>query len=102
MGLKVDSTIESVIAETEELRDAVGIAVTAASICEFDPEGIVVVVDALMARITADESGRRALDDESLSDFAHDLLDAWNIEDTNEPSLTEDFRDRFVARFGDS
>jgi len=37
--------------------------------------------------------------DEALWDFANDLLDAWNIEDTNSPSLIEDFRDRFVARF---
>lgn len=37
--------------------------------------------------------------DEALWDFATDLLEAWNIEDTNEPSLIEDFRDRFVGRF---
>lgn len=40
-----------------------------------------------------------AITDEALWDFAGDLLGAWNIEDTNAPSLTEDFRDRFVARF---
>ena len=39
-------------------------------------------------------------DREALWDFAGDLLQAWNIEDTNEPSLTEQFRDMFVARFG--
>lgn len=37
--------------------------------------------------------------DEALWDFADDLLDSWNIEDQNPPSLAEDFRDRFVARF---
>jgi hypothetical protein len=42
---------------------------------------------------------REALTDENLWDFANDLLDAWNIEDTNAPSLIEDFRDRFIARF---
>jgi hypothetical protein len=42
---------------------------------------------------------RDEVTDENLWDFAGDLLDAWNIEDTNAPSLTEDFRDRFVARF---
>jgi len=41
-----------------------------------------------------------APDNEALWDFAGDLLQAWNIEDTNEPSLTEQFRDMFVARFG--
>lgn len=38
--------------------------------------------------------------DEALWDFADELLDAWNIEDTNAPSMSEDFRDRFVERFG--
>lgn len=38
--------------------------------------------------------------DGSLWDFAGDLLDAWNIEDLNPPSLAEQFRDLFVARFG--
>lgn len=42
---------------------------------------------------------RDEITDEALWDFADDLLDAWNIEDTNAPSLAEDFRDRFVARF---
>ncbi|GAA1148027.1 hypothetical protein GCM10009651_35930 [Microbacterium natoriense] len=42
---------------------------------------------------------REALTDAALWDFADDLLDAWNIEDRNPPSLTEDFRDRFVSRF---
>lgn len=42
---------------------------------------------------------REAITDEALWDFAGDLLDAWNIEDTNAPSMSEDFRDRFVARF---
>lgn len=42
---------------------------------------------------------RDPITDENLWDFADDLLDAWNIEDTNAPSLAEDFRDRFVARF---
>lgn len=37
--------------------------------------------------------------DEALWDFADDLLDSWNIEDQNLPSLAEDFRDRFVVRF---
>jgi len=37
--------------------------------------------------------------DSALWDFANDLLAAWNIEDTNEPSLTEQLRDMFVARF---
>ena len=36
--------------------------------------------------------------DSALWDFANDLLAAWNIEDTNEPSLTEQLRDMFVAR----
>lgn len=42
---------------------------------------------------------RDEITDAALWDFAGDLLDAWNIEDTNAPSLSEDFRDRFVARF---
>ena len=42
---------------------------------------------------------RDPITDENLWDFADDLLDAWNIEDANAPSLAEDFRDRFVARF---
>jgi hypothetical protein len=42
---------------------------------------------------------RAEITDEGLWDFAGDLLDAWNIEDLNSPSLAEDFRDRFVARF---
>jgi hypothetical protein len=46
---------------------------------------------------TGDE--REAITDEALWDFAGDLLDSWNIEDQNPPSLTEGFRDRFVARF---
>jgi len=45
------------------------------------------------------DDGREALTDENLWDFADSLLDAWNIEDTNAPSLSEDFRDRFSARF---
>lgn len=48
---------------------------------------------------TPTDDGREAPTDEALRDFGNDLLDAWNIEDTNSPSLIEDFRDRFVARF---
>ncbi|AXC37964.1 hypothetical protein SEA_JACKO_106 [Microbacterium phage Jacko] len=46
-----------------------------------------------------EEGEREEITDEALWDFAGDLLDAWGIEDTNAPSLAEDFRDRFVARF---
>lgn len=53
--------------------------------------------DALLA--AAPDHQAEAPSDEALWDFANDLLDAWNIEDTNPPSLIEDFRDRFVARF---
>ena len=49
----------------------------------------------------ARDDEREAITDEALWDFASDLLDAWNIEDVNEPSLIEDFRDRFVSRFMD-
>ena len=41
-----------------------------------------------------------ALSDADLWDFADDLLAAWDIEDENPPSLSEQFRDMFVARFG--
>lgn len=43
---------------------------------------------------------QEAITDEALWDFAGDLLDAWNIEDLKPPGLIEQFRDRFVARFG--
>lgn len=48
---------------------------------------------------TPTDDEREAITDEGLWDFASDLLDAWNIEDLNPPSLIEDFRDRFVRRF---
>lgn len=48
------------------------------------------------------DTDREALTDEALWDFAHDLLDVWNVEDLNPPSLVEQFRDQFVARFGAS
>lgn len=48
------------------------------------------------------DTDRQALTDEALWDFAHDLLDVWNVEDLNPPSLVEQFRDQFVARFGTS
>lgn len=56
-------------------------------------------VDRIIARATPTDDERDETTDENLWDFAGDLLDAWNIEDTNAPSLAEDFRDRFVARF---
>ena len=39
--------------------------------------------------------------DQQLWDFADDLLEAWNIEDTNPPSLSEQFRDMFLALFNE-
>jgi hypothetical protein len=43
---------------------------------------------------------QEALTDTALWDFANDLLELWNFRDLNEPSLIEQFRDTFVARFG--
>jgi hypothetical protein len=40
------------------------------------------------------------LTDTALWDFANDLLELWNFRDMNTPSLIEQFRDEFVARFG--
>lgn len=45
-------------------------------------------------------NGVEAMTDEALWDFAEDLLDLWDISDENPPSLVEQFRDRFLLRFG--
>lgn len=66
------------------------------------PEDVRTVLDALAVfekAHTPTDDEREAITDEALWDFADSLLDAWNIEDQNPPSLAEDFRDRFVARF---
>lgn len=95
---------------TDDEREALDYAIRCAIPADLDYRPLWKLIQAIQDSVLAagfrrsevpesSTEDRDEIRDEALWDFAGDLLDAWNIEDRNAPSLAEDFRDRFVARF---